>query len=610
MKKDFEAFNHGDEIEIRSLGRPESWEISDDLDRLAASDPRFDLSKEVNMLGSRSDRDDFTPRKRDMQLPKGGRDAYRLLQEWLDPVLEGERKTARGKDRVDMTKARRRAQLLAKYYADVSFANISAAKTRPDRWPEVRKRSKRTLAFRLDKALAHPAMRTVHEAEACVAEEIAELRIDPEGLSDANLDAFGIEAPRHANTGKKLTGLDRTEALITNGSIDDIREALIHLDPLRYPHIDKEKEPLDARWAVFDERGPFPGQLIRVRDDGPDHSVVARYEDALSAQRSIAHTRASYVTEAMRLMRVRHNLHRIHHDLEFWKSLTEEDKEAMRSEMIGIVNRLNPNLVTNQQKKRFINQIEAAMDLRDSLGRPNPSVARNRIITGTNNWLSKRFAQMTGISGTNLNDWAKLGMLIQDQEVVFEDFMREVERRAQSGEKASGNLRDKLLALRQRLAGIKMEPHYSYAQRLIEQVNLTLDKLGKHEGAWRAFMRIYFMAKLMRIYRETMEVYTTLSLESEECDTDAAAAELRDIVHRYRNEPKPVAPELKMSDFRQAYIDHYQMLEDVAELLENVKNEGFDRDECITEAKRRIKAFHFTDRIRDLQEDAQRELLS
>lgn len=345
-------------------------------------------------------------------------------------------------------------------------------------------------------------------------------------------------------------------------AIPAIRARFTELKPIRLQ--DEEYDDIEKlkyfRLLVTPE-----GELLVTKLEGGDAKIFQR-TNLHAMERRFAHIEKNYKKEANRLDVIKRKLTNVHKLLADWLQKNAEEIRRLNDEIVEVIDDLE--FVKDEDKVTMRERLKTALNFLDSLGRPNPTVSRTKIITVLLKDMTARQRTMRGVAKTHGYDRAVLAELIASQEGPLIEFVEKVEeyndhkkglrvfRDQAMTEEDKAKVVDSLEKQRSYMADINLEPHASFARCFLAQIDKTLEAIQSDENIPEEFIKLYFIAKLKRAHHDLMQIYKEISING---SPDAKSIH-RQIERAYETLGQhQTHADLKTYAFLEVFVEYYEL---------------------------------------------------
>ena len=466
----------------------------------------------------------------------------------------------------------------------------------------------RTFLKTVQEVLVHPTERMVFERED--AEAVGDTIIDPRRISDKLLENLGLEEFIPEKGTRQEEKLRRKAE-----AIPEIKAMLKNLEPI-LSRGDKEGEANYFRLMRI-KGGKYEGQLMGTQEVAGQKRLF-RCRDLQDAYRRIRHIEDGYEAEVARLTEIMTTLKGVRDDLDDWNEIKYTGAlEGLKAKLAECFNALK--FARDKSKRKMKQKISRDLELKDSSGpyagrRLNPGKIQASIVSSIGRGvLGQRFRRITGISQKIAEDRVRLGEMIQGQRAPMYRFLILVEKLHQDllilnpseplqrGDKK--RIKRNLRKLREYTGELRFQPHLSFGEKFIEQIDAAITALegDDHDLAAKEFLKMYLIAKIERAYTQIKQTQRKLSLEPDTIDHNELKDELQ--AFHVEMEKHMVAAKIKVgkSDpidctYYDAYVSVYYLFNSLKKRLIEIEQSGNDpdvRQEKLAEMKARISEFDF-----------------
>ncbi len=434
----------------------------------------------------------------------------------------------------------------------------------------------RTFLKTVQEVLSHPDDRRAFDRGE---DDVDNIIIDPLLITDTLLTNLGLaQYIPEKGTKEPEKVSQRAKA------IPDIKEMLKHLEPMRLPG--QQDHELKYFRLMRMSGGENEGMILGTQVINGQKVIFKT--DLYGSGRRLAHIEARYLEEIDLLQKIAGVIKNALAHLSDWASISEDDLAEIRDGILECVDSLEN--VENKDKVALHEQLEKSLTLRDSLGRYNPGATTSRLIKAQTH-LTSRIMEIEAISRYLTVDKLKMRGLVAEQVNPIEKFLATVAtthhsfRLLKPESEMSPAKKAEILRNLKGLKAIsdqqKYEPFLSFGRKFsaqLEKAHAALQNDDRRTAA-HEFTKVYLVAKMERAYKEIQSAYSKISLQGDTTDPVTLYAEIKSIHSRLQDHN--VAPDIKTTEYDQAFIELYHLLNSLKKRLREIApaQQDFDFDD-------------------------------
>jgi hypothetical protein len=395
------------------------------------------------------------------------------------------------------------------------------------------------------------------------------ITVDPERLSNTLLENLGLDQfVCQPGIGKRYTSKERLEKKVR--AIPHVRRILADLEFIRRP--DQEEHPVGqlnffrmmriGEGPDADNPNPNAGYILGTQNNG---EKIFFKTDLYGAQRRLINIEQNYDEEQTKLNFILETMSSIERNRDEWAGPDNEEKiQEVRTALIQIIASLEH--VRRPEKRKLRDNVHSYLNMVSQNNVPAAGWSLKRAKAN----VGKRLRNMQSISGKLRSDRMGVKNLIDQEEMPYAGFLSSVEGLKEELHTVNGNLSQvtgKLIKLQAHIdEHMHFEPYRTLGLKCSALIDETLHQLmqGTEQGdaaAETAFLKVYTLTKIERTHFKLQAVNRRLLEHGDEVDAKKLLAHVTGIYKQLREHE--LAPGDTMNEFRDAYIQMYQLIQSI-----------------------------------------------